>query len=84
MSRLNASEDGPGRGRLHTATEANPFDALHADARGLVDPRLLTTGRSHRLGSGDARPPVIRRGAQDAASLPSLMAGSLVYPAPKP
>lgn len=80
MSRLSATLDGPGQGRLHVSHEANPMDAVHPDARGCIDVRLLTRGRCQPMGNGDARPPVLRPGAMDAARLPSLMGGRLVHP----
>lgn len=54
-----------------------------ADAHALagLGRQRMTAGRCLRhMGSGDARPPVMRPGALDAAALPSLIGTRLVWP----
>ena len=81
--RPEPSHDEPGSGQaLH-----NRFDvdrAAVADQHALSGhsgARAMTTGRGlPALGSGDARPPVIRPGAHLCSHLPSRVGNSLRWP----
>lgn len=79
MSR--STHDAPGDGAIDVA--ADPYAAIHPEAAPFIDVRLLTSSRAMLMGSGDVRPPVRRPGSMDAARLPSLMGGRLVYPEPR-
>lgn len=61
--------------------KADRTKALHPDARGEVWHGMTGAKPALLLGTGDRKPPVLRPGALDAAALPSLMGGRLVYPA---
>ena len=60
--------------------KADRSKALHPDARGDVWHAMTGAKPALLMGTGDRKPPVLRPGAQDAAALPILMGGRLVYP----
>lgn len=67
--------------RTASPYKADPEGCIHPEARQLISTHLLTLGRSTTvLGNGDARPPVLRPGAMDAARLPSRMGQQLRWP----
>ena len=81
--RPEPSHDEPGSGKpLHNRFEADR--AAAADPHALSSREgtsAMTTGRGlPPLGSGDARPPVIRPGAHLCGHLPSRVGNSLRWP----
>ena len=77
------SPDEPGSGKpLHNRYAADPAAAAdHHALSGCTGPAAMTTGRGlPALGSGDARPPVIRPGAHLCGHLPSRVGNSLRWP----
>jgi len=77
MRKPNAPSDEPGSGQpLHNRFAADP----HA-LSGHIGHHALTTGRGlPALGSGDARPPIIRPGASMCSHLPSRTGQHLRWP----
>lgn len=60
---------------------ADPGAALDAWAGKLDGVHALTSSRGYRgMGSGDAKPPVLRPGAERCAELPSRMGNRLHWP----
>ena len=77
------SLDEPGSGRpLRNKYAADPAAAAdHHALSGCNGPAAMTTGRGlPPLGSSDARPPVIRRGAHLCSHLPSRTGQHLRWP----
>ena len=74
--------DAPGTGVIRDCRAADPLQVLDDHtARGTAGIEALTSSRSCRaMGSGDARPPVMRPGAAVAASLPSRTGKLLRWP----
>lgn len=61
--------------------DADPLGALHPSARETTDVHAMTVSRGTRgMGSGDARPPVMRPGATLANTLPSRTGSVLRWP----
>lgn len=74
--------DAPGTGVIRDCRAADPLQVLDDHtARGADGIHALTSSRGIRaMGSGDARPPVMRPGATVAASLPSRTGKLLRWP----
>jgi len=81
MRRAAHAAPGEGAATSLLAGQVDRHAALHPDAVGLIDVRLMTQARSTTtLGSGDARPPTLRPGALDCARLPSRIGNRLHWP----
>lgn len=77
------SSDEPGSGKpLHNRFDADRLAVAESHAvSGRNGAAAMTTGRGlPPLGSGDARPPVIRPGAHLCSHLPSRVGNSLRWP----
>jgi len=74
--------DAPGTGVIRDCRAADPLQVLDDHtARGYDGIQALTSSRSCRaMGSGDARPPVMRPGATLANTLPSRTGSVLRWP----
>lgn len=80
MSRLDDAEPGDGT-PVRNKFAANPSAMLDPHAACGHGHTAMTSGRrASSMGTGDARPPVLRPGSQDAAALPSRTGWNLRLP----